>query len=63
MFLPQDLLLAKLEAYGSNKDSVKLLLSYLTNRTQRIKIGSTFSHSKDTVRGIPQRFYIAALPF
>ena len=41
--LPHDLLLAKLQAYGFSKGSIKLFLSYLTNRTQRIKIGSTFS--------------------
>ena len=42
--LPHDLLLAKLQAYGLSKESVRLFLSYLTNRTQRIKIGSTFRH-------------------
>ena len=43
-FLPHDLLLAKLQAYGFSKESIRLFLSYLTNRTQRIKIGSTCSH-------------------
>ena len=42
--LPHDLLLAKLQAYVFSKESIRLFLSYLTNRTQRIKIGSTFSH-------------------
>ena len=42
-YLPHDLFLVKLEAYDFNKDSAKLLLSYLTNLTQRIKIVSTFS--------------------
>ena len=42
--LPHNLLLAKLQAYGFSKESIRLFLSYLTNRTQSIKIGSTFSH-------------------
>ena len=41
--LPRDLLSAKLQVYGFGKDIVKLLLRCLKNRTQRIKIGSTFS--------------------
>ena len=52
--LPHDLLLAKLQAYGFSKESIRLFLSYLTNRTQRIKIGSTFSHWKNVLIGIPQ---------
>ena len=36
-------LLAKLLASKFRKDGVKLFVSYLTNRTQKIKIGSTFS--------------------
>ena len=55
--LPHDLLLAKLQAYGFSKESIRLFLSYLTNRTQIIKIGSTFSHWTNIVKGIPQGFY------
>ena len=36
--LPHDLLLDKLQAYGFSKESIRLFLSYLANRTQRIKI-------------------------
>ena len=42
--LPHDLLLAKLQACGFSKESIRLFLRYLTNRTQRIKIGPIFSH-------------------
>ena len=42
--LPRDLLLAKRQAYGFIKESIRLFLRYLTNRAQRIKIGSIFSH-------------------
>ena len=40
--LPHELLLAKLQAYGFSKKNISLV-SYLTNRIQRIKIASTFS--------------------
>ena len=41
--LPEDLLLARLQAYGFSKESIRLFLSYSTDGTQRIKIGSRFS--------------------
>ena len=41
--LPQDLLFARLQAYGFSKESIRLFLSYPTDGTQRIKIGSRFS--------------------
>ena len=33
--LSHDLLLAKLQAYGFSKESIRLFLSYLTNHTQK----------------------------
>ena len=41
--LPQDLLIAKLEAYGLRNGSLHLLLDYLSFRKQRSKIGSAYS--------------------
>ena len=41
--LPHDLLTAKLDAYGVDIDSLKLIYSYLTDRKQRVKIGNSFS--------------------
>ena len=41
--LPHDLLIAKLAAYGFGTGSLNLLHSYLSNREQQVKIGSTFS--------------------
>ena len=61
--LPHDLLLAKLQAYGFSKESIRLFLSYLTNRTQRIKIGSTFSHCTNILKGIPQGPILGLLLF
>ena len=39
----QDLFLSKLKSYGFNENSVLFIRSYLTNRYQQTKIGSTFS--------------------
>ena len=41
--LPHDLLIAKLAAYGMSKESLRLLLDYLGNRKQRVKVNSTLS--------------------
>ena len=41
--LPHDLLIAKLEAYGLDNDSLNLLLDYLSFREQRTKVGSAYS--------------------
>ena len=48
------LLLAKLKAYGFNKDSCALLRDYLSNRQQRVKIGDTFSSWEKVKREVPQ---------
>ena len=61
--LPHNLVLAKLQAYGFSNESIRLFLSYLTNRTQRIKIGSTFSHWINILKGIPQGSILGPLLF
>ena len=37
------LLLAKLEAYGFGHESLRFLHSYLSNRKQRVRVGSSLS--------------------
>ena len=61
--LPHNLLLAKLQAYGFSKESIRLFLSYLTNRIQRIKEGSTISDWTNTEKGIPQGSILDPLRF
>ena len=51
-----DLFLSKLKAYGFNESSVSII-SYLTNRYQRTKIGSTFSDWNKIISGVPQGRY------
>ncbi|MCP3925998.1 MAG: hypothetical protein GY714_25835, partial [Desulfobacterales bacterium] len=41
--LPHELLIAKLDAYGFSMNALKLIKSYLQERTQRVKINSNYS--------------------
>ena len=52
--LPHGLLIAKLEAYGLDNDSLNLLLDYLSFRKQRTKVGCAYSKWSRIRRGITQ---------
>ena len=52
--IPHNLLIAKLECYGVDKASLRLLLDYLTRRKQLTKIGSSFSFWCHINKGVPQ---------
>ena len=64
--LPHNLLLAKLKAYGLNKQACILLRNFLNGRQQRVKINDTFSPWMSLTRGVPQgsvltHFYLTFL--
>ena len=40
--ISHELLMAKINAYGFDKTSLKVIISYLKNRTQTTKVGSSF---------------------
>ena len=61
--LPHDLLIAKLEAYGLDVNSLRLMYSYLDNRLQRVKIGSHRSTAKVIKIGVPQGSVLGPLLF
>ena len=52
--IPHNLLIAKLNAYGYANDDVQLILSYLNNRKQRVKICNARSTWSMLSKGVPQ---------
>ena len=61
--LPRNLLIARLRAYGLDAKSLKLMLSYLTNRKQRVKINDTYSFWSKILFGVPQGSILGQLLF
>ena len=52
--IPHDLLIAKLKAYGFGHHSLLLIHNYLSNRKQRVKVGSQCSDWQEIKSGVPQ---------
>ena len=52
--LPHNLLIAKLEAYGSGRNSLLLLLSFLKDRKQSVKVKGIRSLFQLIKLGVPQ---------
>ena len=61
--IPHNLLIAKLEYYGADKASLRLLLDYLTHRKQRTKTGSSFSSWCDINTCVSQGSILGSLLF
>ena len=62
-YISLELLVAKLECYGLDELSLKLILDYLSNRKQRTKIGSSFSDWFDISVGVSQGSILGRLLF
>ena len=61
--MPHDLLIAKLKAYGFGLQGLRLLANYLSDRKQRVKVGSTYSDWLQTKTGVPQGSVLCPLLF
>ena len=61
--ISHELLVAKLECYGLDGISLKLILNHLSHRKQRTKIGQSFSSWFDIYIGVPQGSILGLLLF
>ena len=61
--IKHDLFIVKLYAYGFNKESLKLLHNYLSNRWYRTKINKQFTSWQEWIRGMPQGSVLGSLLF
>ena len=61
--LSHDLLIAKLNAYGFDQESLEFIRCYLKERIQRTKVGSCYSSWKLIKIDLPQRSILGPLLF
>ena len=61
--LSHDLIVAKLDAYGMDISSLRLIHSYLRERRQRVRINNSYSSWSTLLYGVPQGSIIGPLLF
>ena len=62
-FIPLDLLISKLHAYGLSFDTVTFLKSYLKDRKQNSRINNIFSAFQNILSGVPQGSILGPILF
>ena len=58
-----ELLLAKLNGYGFDKNALEVIRNYLSNRWQRTKINTTFSYWSALLKGVPRGSVLGSILF
>ena len=61
--ISHELLITKLNSFVFDETSLKLIISYLKNRTQATKVCSMFSELLDIIYGVPQGSILGPLLF
>ena len=61
--LNHNLLIAKLGAYGFERDSLSFLKSCLSDRQQRVRVNNNFSSWEKTTARVPQGLIVGPLLF
>ena len=62
-FICHDLLIAKLNSYGFDRNALKLISDYLSDRLPETKAGSSFRAYLDIIYGVPQGSILESLLF
>ena len=62
-YIPHDLIIAKLAAYGIERETLRLIYSYLKGWKQCVKINNTYSHSNKIISGVPQGSILGPILF
>ena len=61
--LSHELLIAKLDAFGFDKISLKLVHNYLSNHKQRVKKNDSYGSWREILYGVPQGSILEPLLF
>ena len=61
--IPQDLIIAKLAAYGIERKTLRLIYSYLKGRKQCVKVNNTYSDYNEIISSVPQGSILGPILF